>query len=250
MLSLHKIMKKVCILGYAQSLYQAPFHEEHTEFWIPNFCEVEKANLPRKPTRIFDIHPWDVIIAENQALPSGIHKLTNNTIPLYFIERTPTVPSSLKFPIDELTQMFFPWAKKIREGRYDDCYWTSSAQMMLALAIYEGFNEIELYGIDMADTVEYRNQRKGCEYIIGFAIGKGIKVRRPLSCPILRTKFIYGYDEIEERGYREWLKNRKDFMQTQLDQINRTGEMNAIAKLQIQGHLDEIDLMEKNWMDS
>ena len=190
-----------------------------------------------------------MIIAENQCLENGIDKLINNTIPLYFTERTPTVPSSITFPIDELTNKFFPWAVKIGHNKYDDWYWTSSAQMMIALAIYEKYDEIELYGINMADNVEYRNQRKGCEYVIGFGVALGIKIRRPLDCPILRARFAYGYDIIEERAYRAFLKERKNFLTNQINQLKQTGSNAALVCSQYEGHLSEVDLLEKNWLN-
>jgi hypothetical protein len=58
-------------------------------------------------------------------------------------------------------------------------YFSSSVAYMLALAIHEGAQEIALYGVTMEADDEYGFQRPNCEYLIGLARGRGIKVHIP-----------------------------------------------------------------------
>jgi hypothetical protein len=67
-------------------------------------------------------------------------------------------------------------------------YWCSSIAYMLALAIHEGAQEIALYGVDMRGDDEYGYQKPNCEYLIGFARGKGIAVHIPDVSPL--CKFV------------------------------------------------------------
>ena len=63
-------------------------------------------------------------------------------------------------------------------------YWCSSIAYMLALAIYEGAEEIGIYGVEMTD--DYGYQRENTAYLIGLARGRGIKVHIPAGAPLLQ----------------------------------------------------------------
>jgi hypothetical protein len=65
-------------------------------------------------------------------------------------------------------------------------YWNSSIAYMLALAIHEGAEEIAIYGVDMKGDDEYGYQKPNMEYLIGLAIGRGIKVTIPDASPLLK----------------------------------------------------------------
>lgn len=67
-------------------------------------------------------------------------------------------------------------------------YWCSSIAYMLALAIHEGAEEIGVYGVSMAGDDEYGYQKPNCEYLIGLARGRGIKVHIPDVSPL--CKFV------------------------------------------------------------
>lgn len=67
-------------------------------------------------------------------------------------------------------------------------YWCSSIAYMLALAIHEGAEEIGVYGVDMRGDDEYGYQKPNCEYLIGLARGRGIKVHIPDVSPL--CKFV------------------------------------------------------------
>jgi hypothetical protein len=66
---------------------------------------------------------------------------------------------------------------------------------MLAMAMDEGYKEIHLYGVDMANGSEYQDQRPSCEYFIGLARGAGIIVAIPSTSDLLKTPILYGYEE-------------------------------------------------------
>ena len=62
-------------------------------------------------------------------------------------------------------------------------YFSCTVTYMIALAVYEWFDRIELYGIDLSEP-QYLNQRPCIEYHIGFARAKGIEVQIPKKSAI------------------------------------------------------------------
>lgn len=83
--------------------------------------------------------------------------------------------------------------------QFDLDYFTNSVCYMIALAIAEGYQKIELYGVNQAGLFEYMEQRKGVEFWIGYALGKGIEVYiNPPSSLLTNTKNTpYGYEDSE-----------------------------------------------------
>ena len=85
--------------------------------------------------------------------------------------------------------------------------YSSSIAEMLALAIYEGFTEISLYGVDMSLTKEYGSQKSGVEYLLGIAVGLGIKTYIPMTSDLMKIGFQYGYDDPSEFAIKMKIKN-------------------------------------------
>lgn len=235
-------MKKVAIIGYASNWKEAPFGDPDCEIWIQNIAEILKSGFPRFD-KVFDIHTIAVIEAEAKNEPAGLEYVKANNIPVYMQEKTALISGSVRFPLYELSEEFFPWSNKL-----EDVYWTSTTQMMIALAISQGFQEIGIYGIDMSDSVEYRSQRRGCEYMLGVAIGRGIVVRRSSSSPILRSKFVYGYEIVKEKTYRAHLASRVEYLKQRLALLNQDGAQKAAEKMHLEGALHAFDELEKNWL--
>ena len=106
------------------------------------------------------------------------HYLQKAGIPVYMQDVTREIKNSVRYPIEDIIADFGP-------------YLTSSVAYMLALAIHEKFDEIRLFGVDMATKMEFSHQRDGCEYLIGIARGRGMTVTIPDSSPLLKAP-LYG----------------------------------------------------------
>lgn len=101
--------------------------------------------------------------------------------PIYMQDVDPRVPDSVKYPLDGVLSLV-PYR-----------YLRSSPAMALALGIYLGYSEIQLYGSELTSNTEYSYQATNYAFWIGFAHGRGIDVK--LRCWL--TEFnqeIYGYD--------------------------------------------------------
>lgn len=84
-------------------------------------------------------------------------------------------------------------------------YFTNSFSYMLAMAIMEKFDEIEIYGLctKMETFREYYVHRISTEYLLGYAECKGIKVTVGHRSDLLKTTYLYGYQE-EPWDYEKW----------------------------------------------
>jgi hypothetical protein len=84
-----------------------------------------------------------------------------------------------------------------------DGYFTNTISYMIALAIYEEFEVIEIYGVDMAVGTEYNEQRPSCEYYIGIAKGRGIDIKLPAACDLMKARHIYGFENDKIAAWKQ-----------------------------------------------
>jgi hypothetical protein len=241
-----KKKNKVAIVGFSDSKSLAPFKDESFEIWgLNSLFEA----IPRYD-RWFEIHEREKFnLDTNKEIGYGltrtgepyVHALAKMTCPLYMVESYPDIPTSIRYPIEEIIMEFHPmgrpenaikdWTKDILTEDWNG-YFTNSVSYMIALAIYEKYEEIHIYGVDMATSGEYSYQRSSCELYVGIAIGRGIKVFIPNQADLLKNRYLYGYEnEKEDRfnskidqtvksmneRYTIALQNR-DFAQKQIDQ--------------------------------
>lgn len=107
-------------------------------------------------THLFDPHDDEWYIPNK---PSYIDDVNDTGLPIYVNAET-RFRHGVKFPT---------LPKEID-------YLESSFAYMIALAILRCPKEIHIWGIRMATTEEYAYQRANCEYLIGYARGRGIHV--------------------------------------------------------------------------
>lgn len=144
----------------------------------------------------FDLHPLGpqsvLDLAWIEACP----------VPIY----TPTVfssnPCNEAFPLDHV-QAFFLETCGVRPG-----YFASSAAMILAWAIWRGYQTIGLFGMSMNFGRERIVERANLEFWIGLAMGLGIDVVLSTESKLLTHPGIYGFDyDTEKQGVIEECAN-------------------------------------------
>lgn len=186
-LDLSRKKDKVIILGYCPyTLADVPWDNPDFEFWGMNdlYTQIPKAD------RWFEMHVRE-LIEKTPRSSNHLDWLRKANIPVYMHEKYEDVPYSVKYPLEEIKKEF----------PYGD-YLNNSCSYMVALAIKMGYKEIRIYGIDMASDMildrEYGYQRPSCEYWLGIAAGKGIKIFIPPKADLLKLRFQYGYVEENE----------------------------------------------------
>ncbi len=186
-------MKKVAIVGFAESWKDAPFQDASIEIWGLN--ELHKY-VPRW-NRWFELHDDETLGVTKRDLTEGEQKRHLDWLasqpkekPIYMQPRfcDGRFPGAVPYPLDAMIQEY---------GRY----FTSSIGYMLALAISEGYQWIGLYGVDLASDQEYPGQRPNAEYFIGIARGRGIPVEIAKTSALLKAGHLYGYEKpLGEQG--------------------------------------------------
>ena len=159
----------VCIVGMAQSRndWMLDGHFIGSEVWCLN-----QGNFAFHPdslshfTRWFQIHPYYGMVNRYRN-PEYLEWLRTTTIPVYLNYLVPDlVPSGIVYPFEEVV-----------DDLGSNYFAINTIGYMIALAILEKFSEIRVYGINMGDyDLGDRYARPAIEFLLGVAVGRGIKV--------------------------------------------------------------------------
>lgn len=208
-----RIKDKVAILGSASSsCNMAPFGDPSFEIWGLGWRPMPRCD------RWFEMHLWQVCLDVG---PEYLRMLSETKQPVYMLEVRREVPTSVRFPIEEMTACFGP---RLLGTDKRHPYWASSVAYMIAMAITEGFKHIEVWGVDMLTDGEYQHQRPNCEWLLGIAEGRGIETYVPPESALLKMGFLYGYDledvkkSISATDLEKWVNEQKNKMTQQRDQ--------------------------------
>jgi len=186
--------KKICIVGFAPGRQMAPFDDPSFEFWGVN--EMYMATDVKKIDVLFELHDYKWI-CEGKRFKTHIDWLRKATIPIMMQQHFNDIPCSVPFP------------RKVLEEKYG-AYFTNTISWEIALAMHIGVDEIHIYGVNMATDIEYQSQRPSCEYYIGLAVGRGIKVYIPPESDLLKCFYQYGFEDGELSYMSQRLKQMED----------------------------------------
>lgn len=243
--------KKVAIVGCSDSKNLAPFNDPSWEIWGVNNLFY---HIPRYD-RWFEIHSvkkedgqWyrrgniDLKVGKfdwstefrGQNVNKYLGDLSKMTCPIYMQQHWDAIPTSTPYPLKEITDTF---------GNY----FTNTVSWMLALAIYEGFEEIGIWGVDMAVSTEYYYQRPSCEYFIGLAIGRGIKVTIPPEADLLKTRFLYAFQEKERDQWDRKIQSMQNAMAQRKAQAENDFTLAERKVQQYIGAMEAVKEINKIW---
>ena len=140
-------MKTVRIYGTAKNIRHTPPAPQGSEVWLSNSPGTFEKRHPKallEWTRWFNLHSKKHILA---TYPSGWKYFQEQTDgrPVYLQKTHEDVPTSKVFPRDEIQNFF---ATSTGPNRYFVC----TVCWLIALAIFEGFRRIELWGFELKDT--------------------------------------------------------------------------------------------------
>lgn len=194
--------KSVNIIGCSENWKQAP---RDGECW-----GTTALILKRDVTRLFDMHDlkWDKwqwyrhycmwtpsYYSENYRIDKAIERIGRTPkvfkrvnelkIPLYSTTTYPEVPTSVEYPLEKI------------KSHFGISYFGSTIDYALALAIYEEFECIDLYGVQMSRTGGYERQLKSAHFWLGFAKGAEISLKIHGKSDLLTTRLnlMYGYNK-------------------------------------------------------
>lgn len=168
-------MKTVRIYGVALNAREGPRDvPPGVEVWLANGVTSIKLRAKHaldQWTRWFNLHSKAHITG---TYPSGWSYYQDQAAgrPIYLQKVHPEISTSIEFPRKEI-QVFFATPKGPNR------YFTCSVCWLIAFAIYEGFERIELWGFELRDTKPgsaYRFERPCVAYWIKMAQDSGVEV--------------------------------------------------------------------------
>lgn len=215
---------KVVLIGGAPGWEKADFTAE--EVWVLG-NQMDRYQ-DKRVTRIFEIH-------EDLSVHDAIYPqwLIDHKIPLVVSDQFPECNHSIIFDYDKACLL-------IGEN------FSSTPSVMMAQAIMDGAESIDIYGIAMAlDEHEYFMQRPCMEQWIGYAKGLGIKVTihgSSLGYTTYREGSAWpdqaftGFDENEYQEMAQHHKKEMDKMEFELAKLLAMEERCTELKAKFQGH--------------
>lgn len=228
--------KKVAIVGFADSSIEevAPlFDDPDFEIWPLNQLYMKFPAIIEHATRWFQIHSrksYDHAIRDHKHSEwLGLQR----AFPIYMQDIEEDIPMSCKFPM-----------KSVMSGCESD-YFTNSISWMIALAIYEEFKEIHIYGVDMAQADEYVEQRPSVEYFIGLARGRGIKVYFPDNCDLCKAFWLYPFED--DVVFESKIRNRVQELRGRAQQLAGQEQGARDQRMQLLGAADNMAYIRSNW---
>lgn len=237
--------KKVTIMGFAPSWTDTKFDDPDMEIWTLNeaYQLLEQAKVPvNRVGRWFEIH--------NPYSPSknieAHHKfLKELPMPLIMNKMYEEFPTCVEYPREEIKK-YFNENFIIDDVGSEFTEFSNSISWMVAMAIHEGYNEIHITGVDMAQKDEYAWQRSSCNFFIGYAAGKGIKILIPKTSELCKFPQDYGFNtdnqtRIKMKSRKKELKDRKKMMLVEIQKHQQNIKNYEIGVAQIDGAISEID---------
>ena len=183
---------KVAIIGLSPSTHDlAPWWDNTWERWGLPWDEGSWVRMHR----LFEMHDMRLLKSEHCKRRDGYFDRLRECDNLYMQEAYAEIPNAKRYPFEQVAET---------TGNY----WNSSIAYAMALAIHEGAEEIAIYGVDMKGDDEYGYQKPNMEYLIGLAMGRGIKVTIPDASPLLKFNpvGVRFYDHTPEYVQRNgWL---------------------------------------------
>lgn len=177
------------------------FNEWANAEWCKRFTavlQIHKSEKYRSPTSTRDPLHWEWLQEERG-------------IPIYMQDVDPDVPDSVRYPLEEINIEYMSWLTWNDEPVKN---FTSTISYAVALALYEGYTQIDIYGVELSHSSEYHSQQPTFAFWVGVAAGRKVKVNLHCSKNLF-DKPLYGREELMETHE---LQNYIDGLTTQMGQ--------------------------------
>lgn len=172
-------MKKLAIVGAEeQTRHLAPYEDPDYDVWV--FNEWANADWCKRWDAVIQIHEPKIYRGKNKKDPNYWAWLQQeHGKPIYMQEVDANIPNSVQFPLQEIVDQFHT------------TYFRATICYAIALALYQGYEEIHIWGVELKSHAEYRSQRDCFIFWNGVAHGK-IKLH---CCDGMFNQPLYGFEE-------------------------------------------------------
>jgi hypothetical protein len=178
-------MKTVAIVGsHPDTKGDAPFEDKSIPIWI--FNEAGSGKWCERCDAVFQMHiPELYRSTQNRVDAKHFEWLQNTKATVYMQDVDPDIPTSVRYPLQEIADKYLGGNK----------FFLSSIDYALALALYQGYKCILIYGIEMASNTEYHYQRQGTRVWLSIAHALGVQVETFGKLNVY-DRPCYGYEGI------------------------------------------------------
>lgn len=200
-------MRTVAICGSNErSRNLAPWQDDNIEKWTFN----EACSQPwvaGKVHAVFQMHSPPVYRNPlNRVDPNHWEWLQQpHEFPIYMRELDLNVPACVRYPFEEICADLLGGWKWGSGGAIQ--FFTSSLAYAIALAIYQKYDRLLLYGLELESNTEYTYQRDCLTFWTGLALGRGIEVIQNCGSQIYDVPVYGGADvSLTANDFAEGLK--------------------------------------------
>lgn len=184
-------MNKLAIVGsHPDTRGDAPFSDNDYDIWVQN--EAAQAKWCKRWTACIQLH-----LPEIYTSPHNMSEKTHwawlqekHGRPIYMQNVDPRIPDSVKYPLEEIEQKLL---QNIAIEGQPLRWFTSTSSYALALALYLGYEEVHIYGIQLTSNTEYGYQAANWRFWTGIAVGRGVKLEYHSGADLF-TDRLYGYE--------------------------------------------------------
>lgn len=156
----------------------APYDDPDYEIWV--FNEWANAEWCKRWDAVIQIHGEKIYKNINKKAPHHWDWLQQEYgKPIYMQKVDPAVPNSVRYPLQEIVE------------KYQTSYFRATICYAIALALFQGYEEIHIWGVELKSHAEYRSQRDCFIYWNGVAHGK-ITLH---CCKGMFESPLYGFEE-------------------------------------------------------
>jgi hypothetical protein len=169
-----------------QTRHLAPFGNLDYDIWV--FNEAANTEWCKRWTACLQLHKPNVYRNVNKKDPQHWEWLQQDHKykPIYMQDFDPLVPNCVKYPFDEVAKVT-QYKRNFR----------ATLTYAIALAIYQGYESIDIYGVELANSAEYRSQQNNFAFWVGLAEGHGIPINLH-CCAGMFDKPLYAYEDYME----------------------------------------------------
>lgn len=178
---------KLAIVGTEEhTRHLAPFDDPSYEIWV--FNEAANAEWCKRWDVCFQLHKPKIYTDINNRKDPKHWEWLQQTHgkPIYMREVDPRVPDSVEYPLPYI-QKTIHYKKNFR----------ATLTYAMALAVYREYESIDIWGVELANSAEYRSQQNNFAFWTGYAEGKGIPVNLH-CCEGMFKKPLYAYEDFME----------------------------------------------------
>lgn len=220
---------KVAVVGTCPSSRMlAATLPDDWQIWV---CSPGNDDYPRVDLW-FELHGDLDFPSEKGVWRPYINWLNAQSFPL-IAQRLDLFPRAKPFPHEALVKEF---------GEY---FFTSQPAWMMAYAIYNKFDEVGLFGLDMSAQSEYEHQKPAMHYLTMVAEARGMRVLVPPESDVLAPPPLYGYSYNTLLGRK--LRVRELEVRDRLAEMDLQIKELELKRQHFRGVLDDLSWMQQTW---